>query len=218
MLSTRPFECPPALLDRARRNPAVRTAVANAGAALALESAKQAAEEKLIDPILVGDRDNIARTADEIAWDISGYEIHHADDEDAEPRSTKSVISTIVIMNLVFSFDSILSAKALTDKFWLMALAIIIGGVMMIALAERVSAFLQRNRVYEVLGLFILFIVGIMLLSEGGHGAEMHLFEQKITKMSKATFYFVITVLVLTDIVQSRYQKKLLKQRRSQTK
>ena len=141
-----------------------------------------------------------------------------ADDEDAEPRSTKSVISTIVIMNLVFSFDSILSAKALTDKFWLMALAIIIGGVMMIALAERVSAFLQRNRVYEVLGLFILFIVGIMLLSEGGHGAEMHLFEQKITKMSKATFYFVITVLVLTDIVQSRYQKKLLKQRRSQTK
>ena len=141
-----------------------------------------------------------------------------ADDEDDEPRSTKSVISTIVIMNLVFSFDSILSAKALTDKFWLMALAIIIGGVMMITLADRVSAFLQRNRIYEVLGLFILFIVGIMLLSEGGAGAEMHLFGQPITKMTKTTFYFVITVLVLTDVVQSRYQKKLLNQRRSQTK
>ena len=141
-----------------------------------------------------------------------------ADDEDDEPRSTKSVISTIVIMNLVFSFDSILSAKALTDKFWLMALAIIIGGVMMITLADRVSAFLQRNRIYEVLGLFILFIVGIMLLSEGGAGAEMHLFGQPITKMTKTTFYFVITVLVLTDVVQSRYQKKLLNERRSQTK
>ena len=142
----------------------------------------------------------------------------NADDEDDEPRSTKSVISTIVIMNLVFSFDSILSAKALTDKFWLMALAIIIGGVMMITLADRVSAFLQRNRIYEVLGLFILFIVGIMLLSEGGAGAEMHLFGQPITKMTKTTFYFVITVLVLTDVVQSRYQKKLLNERRSQTK
>ena len=141
-----------------------------------------------------------------------------ADDEDDEPRSTKSVISTIVIMNLVFSFDSILSAKALTDKFWLMALAIIIGGVMMITLADRVSAFLQRNRIYEVLGLFILFIVGIMLLSEGGAGAEMHLFDHPITKMTKTTFYFVIAVLVLTDVVQSRYQKKLLNQRRSQTK
>ncbi|HCU87042.1 MAG TPA: tellurium resistance protein TerC [Verrucomicrobiales bacterium] len=141
-----------------------------------------------------------------------------ADDEDDEPRSTKSVISTIVIMNLVFSFDSILSAKALTDKFWLMALAIIIGGVMMITLADRVSAFLQRNRIYEVLGLFILFIVGIMLLSEGGAGAKMHLFGQPITKMTKTTFYFVITVLVLTDVVQSRYQKKLLNERRSQTK
>ena len=141
-----------------------------------------------------------------------------ADEENEEPRSTKAVISTIVVMNLVFSFDSILSAKALTDKFWLMALAILIGGAMMIALAERVSTFLQRNRIYEVLGLFILFIVGIMLLSEGGHGAKMHLFGHEITKMSKATFYFVITVLVLTDIVQSRYQKKLLNQRRSRPK
>ena len=83
MLSTRPFECPPTLLARARQNPAVRTAVANAGAALALESAKQATEEKLIEPVLVGDRNDIARTADQIAWDISDYEIHHADDEGA---------------------------------------------------------------------------------------------------------------------------------------
>ena len=82
MLSTRPFECPPALLERARRKPAVTTAVANAGATLALESAKQATESKLIRPILVGDQDDIVRTADEIAWDISDFEIVHANEED----------------------------------------------------------------------------------------------------------------------------------------
>jgi len=49
-----------------------------------------------------------------------------------------------------------------------------------------------------------------MLLSEGGHLANMHLFGNEITPMSKATFYFVIGVLVVIDIVQSRYQKKLL--------
>jgi len=81
----------------------------------------------------------------------------------------------------------------------------------MILLADRVSEFLQRNRMYEVLGLFILFVVGILLLSEGGHLAGLKLLGHEIHAMSKATFYFVITVLVLTEIVQSSYQKKLLK-------
>ena len=63
---------------------------------------------------------------------------------------------------------------------------------------------------YEFLGLFILFVVDIMLLSEGGHLAHLHLFNNEIIPMSKATFYFVIGILVLTDIVQTRYQKKLI--------
>ena len=141
--------------------------------------------------------------------------------------SSKSVITKIVLMNLVFSFDSILSAIALTagskivdgmpvagnpeDSFLIMMIAIVTGGLLMILLADRVSEFLQRNRMYEVLGLFILFVVGILLLTEGGHLAHLELFGHKIEAMSKATFYFVITVLVLTEIVQSRYQKKLLK-------
>ena len=128
-----------------------------------------------------------------------------------DSRSVKIIIIWIVAMNLIFSFDSILSAMALSDVFWVMALALIISGVLMIWLADRVSKFLQKNRMYEVLGLFILFVVGIMLLSEGGHLAHLHLFGHPITPMSKATFYFVIGILVLTDIVQTRYQKKLLK-------
>jgi len=131
--------------------------------------------------------------------------------DNRDPHSVKIIITWIVVMNLVFSFDSILSAMALSDVFWVMASAIIISGVLMIWLADRVSEFLQKNRMYEVLGLFILFVVGIMLLSEGGHLAHLHLFGNKITPMSKATFYFVIGVLILTDIVQTRYQKKLMK-------
>jgi len=131
-----------------------------------------------------------------------------------DPHSVKKIIIWIVAMNLIFSFDSILSAMALSDVFWVMASAIIISGVLMIWLADRVSEFLQKNRMYEVLGLFILFVVGIMLLSEGGHLAHLHLFGQKITPMSKATFYFVIGILVLTDIVQTRYKKKLMKSNR----
>lgn len=113
-------------------------------------------------------------------------------------------------MNLVFSFDSILSAMALSDNFWVMATAIVIGGILMIWLSDHVAEFLEKNRMYEVLGLFVLFIVGIMLLSEGGHLGHLRIFDQAITAMSKATFYFVIFALLLVEIVQSRYQKKLI--------
>ncbi len=135
------------------------------------------------------------------------------DDEitDGKVKSINMIITSIVVMNLVFSFDSILSAMALTDVFWVMATAIIIGGVLMIYLSGKVSEFLKKNRMYEVLGLFILFIVGIMLLSEGGHLAHLKLFGNEITPMSKATFYFVIVVLVVIDVVQSKYQKNLSK-------
>ncbi|MBT8066601.1 MAG: tellurium resistance protein TerC, partial [Gammaproteobacteria bacterium] len=111
------------------------------------------------------------------------------------------------------SFDSILSAIALTDVFWVMAASIAIGAGLMIVLSDGVAVFLEKNRMYEVLGLFILLVVGIMLLSEGGHLAHLTLFGSAITPMTKTTFYFVIAVLVMTDIVQSRYRRKLMAQR-----
>lgn len=154
----------------------------------------------------------ILYTAVKEIWHMISFE----DSEKASERKPKTmgqVIFMIVLMNLVFSFDSILSAMALTDVFWVMAVSIIIGGVLMIWLADRVSTFLKKNRTYEVLGLFILFLVGVMLLSEGGHLAHLSIMENEITPMSKATFYFVIAVLVLTDISQSRYQKKLIRQK-----
>ena len=81
----------------------------------------------------------------------------------------------------------------------------------MIIAANKVAEFLQKNRMYEVLGLFILFLVGIMLISDGGHQANMHIMNQSITPMSKTTFYFILIILILIDLVQTKYQKNLLK-------
>ncbi len=135
---------------------------------------------------------------------------HGHDVKAAKPRSAGTAIFWIMIMNLVFSFDSILSAIALTHNVWIMGTAIVISGVLMIWMADRVSDFLRKNRMYEVLGLFILFVVGILLVSEGAHLAHLHLFKHEIQPMAKATFYFVIGILVVVDVIQSRYQKKLL--------
>ena len=50
-----------------------------------------------------------------------------------------------------------------------------------------------------------------MLHTEGGNLAHLKLFGEEIVQMSKSTFYFVIVILVLIDIVQGRYQKKIMK-------
>lgn len=150
----------------------------------------------------------ILYTATKEVMHMIALEESHAEEKPA--ASPNKVIAMIVVMNLVFSFDSILSAMALTDELVVMAIAIVISGVMMMVLSDHVSSFLAKNRMYEVLGLFVLFIVGVMLVTEGGHEAEVVLFGTPVHAMSKTTFYFVIGVLVLTDIVQSRYQKKLL--------
>jgi predicted tellurium resistance membrane protein TerC len=145
----------------------------------------------------------------EIGHMLSIDHLGHDVDGEGATRSVNVAIAWIVAMNLVFSFDSILSAIALTKVVPVMATAIIISGVLMVVLADSVAEFLKRNRMYEVLGLFILLIVGVMLLSEGGHLAHLHLFGHPVEAMSKTTFYFSISVLVIVDIAQGRYQKKL---------
>jgi len=140
--------------------------------------------------------------------------VHHIDKEDGSGfKSVPSVIFSIVLMNLVFSFDSILSAIALTDVFMIMAIAIVVTGALMIIMADKVAEFLKANRLYEVLGLFILFIVGILLVSEGGHLAHIKLFGFPVEAMSKTTFYFVLVFLIAVDVVQSQYQKRLMAQK-----
>ena len=142
------------------------------------------------------------------------YEEAHAHDQDRKGASMAKIVALIVLMNLVFSFDSILSAMAITKVAWIMTIAIVISGILMIVMADKVSSFLQKNRLYEVLGLFILFIVGILLVSEGGHKAHLSFFGHPVEAMSKTTFYFVIAVLVIIDVIQGRYQKKLMAQKK----
>ena len=144
---------------------------------------------------------------------------HSASKQGKGGKSANAVIVSIVIMNLVFSFDSILAAIGLTSSidsqvtaFIIMAIAIVLSGLLMLVLADKISVFLAKNRMYEVLGLFILFIVGIMLLTEGGHLAHLKILGNEIVPMSKTTFYFVISVLILVDLIQSRYKKKLTKE------
>ncbi len=161
-------------------------------------------------------------------------EIHHLlqvdhieHSEGGGKRSVASAIALIVAMNLVFSVDSILSAMAIasvkdvatgltTYQVPLMVIAILVSGLGMILLADRVTNFLKKNRMYQVLGLFILFLVGVLLVTEGAHLAHLKLFSFKIDAMSKSSFYLVVFVLVVTDIISNRYQNRLWAQKQAE--
>lgn len=147
-----------------------------------------------------------------------------ADVDHKSGRSAASVIALIVMMNLIFSFDSILSALAITHVFPVLATAIVASGLGMLLLADAVTEFLQKNRMFEVLGLFILLIVGVVLLGEAGQAAAhamhddtlaLHIFGHELVPMSKSTFYFSVIVLVLVEIIQSGYSRKLAAERRA---
>lgn len=137
------------------------------------------------------------------------------DVEKKSGRSATSVIAMIVFMNLIFSFDSILSAIAITEVFPVLMIAILASGLAMLLLTDKVSEFLEANRMYEVLGLFILLIVGVVLLGEGGHKGHLMLFGYAVEPMSKSTFYFSVVVLFVVEFIQSGYQRKLAAERKS---
>lgn len=162
----------------------------------------------------------------EISHLLAVEHIEHT--EGNKKKSVVQAITMIVAMNLVFSFDSILSAMAIANtktdegqivyQVEIMAVAIILSGIAMVLLADTVAEFLKKNRMYEVLGLFILFIVGALLVSEGGHLAHLKLFGYEIEAIQKSTFYLVIFVLVVTDVISTRYQKRLWAQREAELK
>ena len=162
----------------------------------------------------------------EIAHMLSMDELGHGV-ENKGGKSAVQVVILIVIMNLIFSFDSVLSALAITDVFPVLAFAIILSGLAMLLLADGVTRFLEKNRMYEVLGLFILLIVGVVLLGEAGPAAahavhddslQIKIFGQDIVPMSKSTFYFSVIVLVAVEIIQSGYSRKLNAERTARQK
>jgi predicted tellurium resistance membrane protein TerC len=128
----------------------------------------------------------------------------------APRRTVPAAIFWILVMNIVFSFDTVLSAVALTKNFIVMTAAILASGALMVVMADKVANFLKKNRMYEVLGLFVLLLVGVMLVSEGGHIAHLAFFGFEIEPMSKASFYFVLVTLLIVEIIQGRYQKRIL--------
>ena len=102
-------------------------------------------------------------------------EIHDEVNEDpplaryhAESQSRLSrVVIQVGLMDIIFSFDSILTAVGLTSHFWIMASAITIAIIVMIYASEPVSNFIHKHPTIKMLALSFLILIGMVLLADG---------------------------------------------------
>lgn len=102
----------------------------------------------------------------------STSEIHHKvtgnghEEEEQEHRSFWATIVQIGLIDLVFSFDSILTAIGMTDELPIMIAAVIVSLMVMLAFAGRISAFMEKRPTLQVLALSFLILIGTVLLAE----------------------------------------------------
>lgn len=103
-------------------------------------------------------------------------EIHHTvEGHDSAPGAVKktasfaSVIGQIIVLDLVFSLDSVITAVGLTDELPIMIAAIVVAILVMMFAAEPVSAFIQKHLSIKMLALSFLLLVGVALVADALH-------------------------------------------------
>lgn len=133
----------------------------------------------------------------------STVEVNHKmeaiEDKDSVKPSTSlvSAILQIVMLDIIFSFDSILTAVGLTDQLLIMIVAVIIAMFIMMAFSGKISDFISSHPSLEVLALSFLILIGFMLLIEAfGH------------HVPKGYIYFAVFFSLAVEILNINIRKK----------
>ncbi|MCB0630096.1 MAG: TerC family protein [Saprospiraceae bacterium] len=149
----------------------------------------------------------------------STTEIHHKlegdDHEEVKVKgkaSLTNVIVQITIINIVFSFDSILTAvgmtSGLTGALIIMIVAVVISVLIMMLFATPVGEFVNKHPTIQMLGLAFLILIGFMLIAEGAHLAHMVVAGAEIGSVPKGYLYFAIAFSLLVEFLNMRLRKK----------
>lgn len=135
----------------------------------------------------------------------STREIYHKseiakDDQPAIPRvaSFGKLLSEVIILDLVFSFDSIITAVGMVDELWVMYTAVIVTVVIMLIASGPISEFIRRHPSFKILALCFLMMIGMSLLAEGFN------FE-----IPKGYIYFSMAFAFFVDVIQMKTVKKV---------
>lgn len=155
------------------------------------------------------------KSVHEIHEKIEGVEEeleHKKDITKPKTASFSSAIIQISLINVVFSFDSILTAIGMTNgihgAFLIMTSAIIISVIIMILFANPVSNFVSKHPTIQMLGLSFLILIGFMLIAEAAHMSHAEIFGQKVGEIPKGYLYFTIMFSLILEFMNMKVRKK----------
>jgi predicted tellurium resistance membrane protein TerC len=134
----------------------------------------------------------------------STKEIYHKTEEDSDKPLNEPVksnfsklLSEVIILDLVFSIDSIITAVGMVQQLWVMYTAVVVTVGIMLVASKPISEFIRKHPSFKILALCFLMMIGVSLLAEGLH------FE-----IPKGYIYFSMAFAFLVDIIQMKTVKK----------
>ena len=151
----------------------------------------------------------------------STKEIHHKMDkteeleEDTKPKKTikfSNVIIQIILIDIIFSFDSILTAVGMTNgvdgALTIMIVAVIVSMIIMMIFANTVSTFVNNNPTIQMLALSFLLLIGFMLIAEGAHLSHLKIFNKSVGVIPKGYLYFAIAFSLGVEVLNMKIRKR----------
>ncbi|TAE49562.1 MAG: TerC family protein [Bacteroidetes bacterium] len=134
----------------------------------------------------------------------STKEIYHKteianEDQPAVPKksSFNALLTEVIILDLVFSIDSIITAVGMVQELWVMYTAVIVTVLIMLLASKPISEFIRKHPSFKILALCFLMIIGVSIIAEGFH-----------FKIPKGYIYFSMAFAFLVDILQMKTIKQ----------
>jgi predicted tellurium resistance membrane protein TerC len=112
-------------------------------------------------------------------------------------KSFNQLLLEVILLDIVFSVDSIITAVGMVDELWIMYTAVIVTVVIMLIASKPISDFIKKHSSFKILALCFLMIIGVSLL---GEGLQFHI--------PKGYIYFSMFFSFMVDILQMRASRK----------
>lgn len=127
--------------------------------------------------------------------EISHKTDHPNDNEvnNIKTGSFKRLLTEVIILDLVFSIDSIITAVGMVQQLWIMYAAIIVAVAIMLIASKPISSFIQKHPSFKILALCFLMMIGVSLIAEGLHFV-----------IPKGYIYFSMAFAFIVDIIQMK--------------
>lgn len=151
-------------------------------------------------------------------------EIHHKLEGESESGGSGKakanffgVIVQIVALDVVFSFDSVLTAVGLVSftefgyvgAMTIMVTAVVFAVLVMLVFSGPVSRFVNQHPTIQMLGLSFLILIGVMLLVEAAHLSQISVFGTTVGEIPKGYIYFAIAFSLLVEFLNMKLRKKV---------